>query len=319
MESYREKNRNRSTSEILSSIPIIVSTTSTISNPLFERLGINTIIIDEASQMTEPTALSSLLEGNRFILVGDHKQLPPVVQSIKAQNEGLSISLFERLASAHPKTVHMLTQQYRMNEKIIEYPNLEYYQGKLQSFDDSIRNQNLSELNNYTREFENFDLQEIYDPSSPLVFIPVLGNFLPDKKLNKKEARLVGEVVTNFLKTGVNTEQIAVICPYRGQAAEIRKHVPPGVPVDTVDRFQGSDREIILLSLTETGSSGKRGFDDERRLNVAITRAKKKLIVIGHPNIEQKNLTKYVDYLKRKATIPETLKDNIQPRHIKYE
>ena len=86
LESYREKNRNRSTSEILSSIPIIVSTTSTISNPLFERLGINTIIIDEASQMTEPTALSSLLEGNRFILVGDHKQLPPVVQSIKAQN-----------------------------------------------------------------------------------------------------------------------------------------------------------------------------------------------------------------------------------------
>ncbi|MBY8999831.1 MAG: AAA family ATPase [Candidatus Heimdallarchaeota archaeon] len=303
VDAYRSKYPDKSFSQLLSEIPIIVATTSTISNPNFEKLGIQTIIIDEASQMTEPTVLSALLEGDKFILVGDHKQLPPVVQSSKAQAEGMSVSLFERLAKLHPDSVHLLTHQFRMNEKLVEFSNNKFYSGKLQSFDNLVKLQNLLDLSNFIGDYTKLDDSIIYDPKSPLVYLPVKGVFQPDKKINKTEAESVGKIVKNFLKLGVNVNQIGIIGPYRGQVGEIRRHLPPNITVDTVDRFQGSDRELIILSLTESQSSGSRGFGDERRLNVAITRAKKKLVVVGDPQTDKGILGDYISYLNENAGV----------------
>ena len=301
--SYKENQSDKTTSEILEQIPVIVATTSTISNPVFDKIGIQTIIVDEASQMTETTVLSTLMEGNRFILVGDHKQLPPVVQNSEAHKKGLSISLFERLAEAFPNSIHLLTNQYRMNDKIVDYSNKKYYEGKLKAFDNKISTQNLSELKNFAINEKEIEDSIIYNPKFPLVYVPVNGVFQPDKKLNKAEAIKVAEIVSNFLKLGVSLEQIGVICPYRGQVSEIRRQLTRAIPVDTVDRFQGSDREIIVLSLSESISKGKRGFADERRLNVALTRAKKKLVVVGNPEVMEENLKEYIKYLKQHADV----------------
>jgi len=300
---YKKKYPDKSAKEIISSFPIIVATTSTISNPVYERLGVGTIIVDEASQMTEPTVLSALLEGNRFILVGDHKQLPPVVQSPKAQKEGMSMSLFERLAKTNPNSIHLLTHQFRMNEKLVEFSNHTFYDNKLKSFDDLVRFQNLMELKTFTGDYSDFKNSSIYDPKTPLIYIPVSGVFNPENKINMDEVSVAEEIIKKFMRLGLNPDQIGVICPYRGQVGELRRSLPPKTVVDTVDRFQGSDRELILLSLTENISKGNRGFSDPRRLNVAITRAKKKLIVVGDPNISEEELGNYVSYLKGNAEV----------------
>jgi DNA replication ATP-dependent helicase Dna2 len=308
LKAYREKNEDKSITEILENIPIIVATTSTISNPVFEKIGIQTVIIDEASQMTETTALSALIEGDRFILVGDHKQLPPVIQNPKVLQEGLGVSIFERLANAHTKDVHLLNRQFRMNDKLIDFSNNTFYDGKLESFDDKVRLQTLNDLSNFKGEFQGFHKTDIYNPENPLVFFPSLGSFIHDKKLNKEEAEIIGKIVPNLQSLGIHTEQLGIICPYRGQVGEIRRNLPPAITVDTVDRFQGSDREIIILSLTESEFHGSKGFADERRLNVAITRAKKKLIVVGDPNISKGILGNYMKYLQTNAKVIGTIK-----------
>jgi DNA replication ATP-dependent helicase Dna2 len=308
LKAYKEKNLNKPASKILEDISIIIATTSTISNPAFEKIGIQTVIIDEASQMTETTALSALIEGDRFVLVGDHKQLPPVIQNPKVLQEGLGISIFERLASAYPKDILLLTKQFRMNEKLVEFSNEEFYDGKLESFDDKVKSQSLSDLSGFKKKFEDLKNADIYEPENPLVFLPTKGSFLHDKKLNKKEAKIIGEIVPNFQKLGLKNEQLGIICPYRGQVGEIRRHLSTNITVDTVDRFQGSDREVIILSLTESEFQSNKGFADNRRLNVAITRAKKKLIIVGDSNISKGTLGDYINYLQNKAKIIGDLK-----------
>lgn len=311
---YQKQTPEKSAKEIITGFSIIVATTSTISNPVYERLGVRTIIVDEASQMTEPTILSALLEGSRFILVGDHKQLPPVVQSLKAQKEGMAVSLFERLAGNFPDSIHLLTHQFRMNEKLMEFSNQVFYKNKLKSFDDLVRLQNLTELASFTGDYVNFKHSEIYDPKTPLVYIPISGIFNPENKINLAEAKTASEVIKKFMELGLKSDQIGVICPYRGQVGELRRSLPPKAVVDTVDRFQGSDREFILLSLTENISEGSRGFSDPRRLNVAITRAKKKLVVIGDPQIDKKILGDYIDYLQTSAEVISQEKVETKPR-----
>ena len=308
LKAYREKNEDKSITEILENIPVIVATTSTIANPVFEKIGIQTVIIDEASQMTETTALSALIEGDRFILVGDHKQLPPVIQNPKVLQEGLGVSIFERLANAYPEDIHLLTHQFRMNEKLIDFSNSTFYGGKLESFDEKIKLQTLRDLSNFEEEFTDIEKSEIYDPEYPLVYLPILGSFIHDKKLNKEEAKTIGEIVPNLQDLGIQKEQLGIICPYRGQVGEIRRQLSPAITVDTVDRFQGSDREIIILSLTESEFHGSKGFADDRRLNVAITRAKKKLIVIGDPNTSKGILGRYMKYLQTNAKTIGTIK-----------
>ncbi|NPD87290.1 MAG: AAA family ATPase [Asgard group archaeon] len=314
LKAYKEKNVDRSITKILEDIPIIVSTTSTISNPIFEKMGIQTVIIDEASQMTETTVLSALIEGDRFVLVGDHKQLPPVIQNPKVLQEGLGISIFERLANAYSGDIHLLTRQFRMNEKLIEFSNNEFYDGKLESFDEGISSQSLSNLTNFKEKFETLKNAEIYNPENPLVFLPTKGVFVHDKKLNKEEARIISEVVPNLQKLGLEKEQLGIICPYRGQVSEIRRNLPTAITVDTVDRFQGSDREIIIISLTESEFHGNKGFADNRRLNVAITRAKKKLIVVGDPDISKGTLGNYMNYLQNNAKIIGTIKQKVESK-----
>jgi len=208
------------------------------------------------------------------VLVGDHEQLPPVVQAAEAGDDStdgnpLSTSLFERLIEQYPDAAVMLTRQYRMSQRIQAFSSAEFYDGALRPATGAVAAQSLSELcDPDSLPAELRDAVTFLDPGGTRV-----GN------TNPTEADRVAEIVDAYLQAGVDPEDIGVIAPFRAQVAEISRRVD--VTVDTVDRFQGSSKEIIIVSFVATGQLEGPLFDDYRRINVALSRAKKGLVLVG--------------------------------------
>ena len=291
----------------------VVGTTSTwaASEPLYQfitksGLLFDTVIIDEASQMLEPQTLSLINLAKRAILIGDHKQLPAVVQSEDAQKSGLAVSMFERLVNTFPDSKKMLTLQYRMNELIEEFPSWKFYDGKMKAATLEIGSQRLSDL-------DNVQLEKIQDPwtnslllpDEPIIYVKTYG--ICREKVNNLEASIAVKIVKGLMQVGLREKDVAVIAPYRAQVAEIRRRLHsflPNVDVDTVDRFQGSEREVVIISLTQSRAFNQPIFKDERRWNVAITRAKKTLIIIGHPNSKaNRMMSELLSHIQEKGKV----------------
>ncbi|MFX1504976.1 MAG: AAA domain-containing protein [Promethearchaeota archaeon] len=276
------------TYDALLKTPIIAATTSTISRSLYDDLNFDTVIIDEASQMAEPFILSAVTKGSRFILVGDDKQLPPLVQSGQAEKLGLGISLFERLKKLHPEASVLLKYQYRMHSNLMEFSNRSFYGNCVQAATPKVAGQLLWDLlPEDTHSVPDPLFQAILDPNQPLVYVEVNSVFDRKRRVNIREAEIINKLVRFYLQMGIQADHIGIIAPFRGQVAEIIRHVgiDSGITVDTIDRFQGSDKEMIILSLCTL--SRPHILEDERRLNVALTRAKKKLIIIGNSPTEE--------------------------------
>jgi superfamily I DNA and/or RNA helicase len=207
------------------------------------------------------------LRAARVVLAGDHLQLPPTVLSPEAQD--LSLSLFERLAAAQPSAMVTLAEQHRMNDKIMRYPSDALYAGKLRAHP-AVAGHAID--------------------GAPLLFIDTAGRGFEEEtpedsesKLNPGEAELVAAQARALLDR-LSPSQIAVISPYDAQVQKIRALLAdvPDLEVDTVDGFQGREKDAVLVSLVRSNESGELGFcADIRRINVAITRARKKLIVVG--------------------------------------
>jgi len=276
---------------LLQTTPIIAATVTTFSKAIFDSFMFDVAILDEASQMTEPSALVAFLHSKKVILVGDDKQLPPIVQSEDAK-EQLSISLFERLAekarSYQPigKELIILDFQYRMNDKLLGFSNGQFYDNVVQSANEQIANQSLEDIQSYSIKSSEETLVEIADPLNPLLYLETNGIFNSRKRLNEKEKDVIIELVKLFHDGGIKLQDIGIIAPYRGQVSLIRKGLSEIydkeiLDIDTVDRFQGQDREIVIFSLTGNPGTSYSLLSDSRRVNVALTRAKKKLIVIG--------------------------------------
>ena len=283
--SLQRKNVNY---ETLLRTPIIAATTSTISRSIYDDLYFDTVIIDEASQMAEPFILSAVTKGSRFILVGDDKQLPPLVQSGQAEKLGLGISLFERLRKLHPEASVLLKYQYRMHANLMEFSNRSFYDSCVQAASPKVAAQLLWDLlPENTPNVPDPLYQAILDPNQPLVYVEVNSDFDRKRRVNIREAQIINKLVRFYLQMGILAAHIGIIAPFRGQVAEIIRHVglDSGITVDTIDRFQGSDKEMIILSLCTL--SRPHILEDERRLNVALTRAKKKLIIIGNRPTEE--------------------------------
>jgi len=221
-------------------------------------------VIDEASQLTEPATLAATNLTECFVLVGDHEQLPPVSASEAP-------SMFERLADEHPETAVTLNRQYRMAQRIQAFPSREFYDGELLPANGEVARRSIGEI---------ADPPEGLDET--VNFIEVKGK--QRGNTNKKEADTVEKLIEELLDSGVDTDEIAVIAPFRAQVSEIGRGLPEGVAVDTVDRFQGSSEEVVILSFVATGSLDSPIFEDPRRLNVALTRAKRSLVLIGDPS-----------------------------------
>ena len=250
----------------LRSAPVVAATTAACGSRVLRECEFDVAIVDEASQLTEPSTHAAITLADRFVLVGDHEQLPPVV---RAENE-LRTSLFERLIEEHPDASVMLDRQYRMSQRIQAFASAAFYDGALRPATPEVAGQTLADLG-----IDPTDLPAAL--RGGVSFIDPDGE--RDGNRNVREAERVAAVVDEYLAAGVDADDIGVIAPFRAQVAEIARRT--GVTVDTVDRFQGSSKAIIVVSFVATGSLDGPIFEDHRRVNVALTRAKKQLTLLG--------------------------------------
>tara|TARA_B100000282_G_C31694397_1_gene473091 strand:+ start:37 stop:1239 length:1203 start_codon:yes stop_codon:yes gene_type:complete len=276
---YREVREleQKITDEILNNAQVLCTTNIGAGHFSLSKRKFSIVLIDEATQATEPSALVPIVKGARqLILVGDHKQLPPTVTSRRAEEHGLEIPLFERLLSSG-LTAHMLTTQYRMHPSIREFPSSRFYENRL---DDGCGKQDRPPVAGFLWP----------DWDKPVAFVPVHGAEIEEEagssRSNMDEAAVVIQVVNDLLLPGdIKPEDIGVISPYAGQVRLIRSMVDEqiqGLEVKSVDGYQGREKEIIVLSTVRSNEEGNVGFlSNYRRLNVALTRAKRGLIVIG--------------------------------------
>ena len=250
---------------------VVLSTTSTLGRQNYSNLYFDITILDEAAQMTELDTIKTLNLTKKIILVGDHKQLQPIVRSQFALDLDFQTSLFEKLVDKIQDRFVLLDEQYRMNGEILSLPNRFFYGGKLKSANKTIEHQTLDYR--LTTPLEQLT-------TSPFQVILIknihLHNF---KYVNLAESSAILTLLTDlFLNVkNVSTDDIGIITTFRAQVAYLRGLVPD-VLIDTVDRFQGSEKDIIIYSsviIHETPI-----ISDIRRINVALTRAKKKFILL---------------------------------------
>lgn len=259
----------------------VICTTTTIDDDLLGSRRFDLVVMDEACQSTESGVWQAILRGERLVFAGDHCQLPPTVLSDIASREGMKVSLMERLVNhLGPDVYRRLTVQYRMHDKIMRFSSEQFYDGSLIA-DVSVASHLLTDLPSV-----------IAGPFTerPATFIDTAGaeydeEIEPDglSKLNSREANLVIRLVRQLTDAGVRGDQIAIIVPYAAQVRLLRSRLNlEGLEIDTVDGFQGREKEVVIISLVRSNDKREIGFlADTRRTNVALTRARRGLIVIG--------------------------------------
>jgi ATP-dependent RNA/DNA helicase IGHMBP2 len=242
----------------------------------------HTVVIDEAGQSIEPACWIPILKAQKLIMAGDHLQLPPTIKSAEAAKE-LSTTLMEKLVALHPEAVTLLQEQYRMNETIAGFSSQEFYEGKLKAH---------SSVAQHT----------LLPADSPMLFIDTAGCGFEEKRegsglSNPEEAQFLVKHLVHYtgeltaMYSPENFPTIGAIAPYRHQVEALKEAVAThpalqpflyAITVNTIDSFQGQERDAIYISLTRSNADSTIGFLSElRRTNVALTRARKKLVVIG--------------------------------------
>lgn len=262
-----------------------------------------TLFIDEAAQALEPACWIAIRKADRVILAGDHCQLPPTVKCPEALHGGLGHTLMETLVHTQPEAVSLLQIQYRMNDDIVRFPSQWFYHGAVQSAPE-------------------VKYRGILDFDTPIEWVNTEGDDCQEEfvgesygRINKAEARLTLEQLQRYIEK-IGKERflderidVGIISPYKAQVQYLRqllrkepffKPYRPYLTVNTVDGFQGQERDIILISLVRANEDGQIGFlSDLRRMNVAITRARMKLIILGNAA----TLTRHPFYRKLYAYI----------------
>ena len=291
------------TEDVLESVQVITCTLVGASNRHIRHLSFETVFIDEAAQALEPGCWIPIAKGQRIVLAGDHHQLPPTVKSEKAAREGLRETLFEKCIQRQPQMALMLTVQYRMHAHIMGFSSEKFYGGQLVPHP-SVRHADLAA---YDPRFNSprFD-DPRFAPDLPVEFIDTAGCgyqevAIPESRstANPEEAHLLLERLAQLLALGEPTEHdqrpltIGVIAPYRAQINYLKDAIEDSevlnglllqrrLSVGTVDSFQGQERDIIAITLTRSNPQGEIGFlSDIRRMNVGMTRARRKLLLVG--------------------------------------
>ncbi|KAM3441398.1 hypothetical protein MY4824_001522 [Beauveria thailandica] len=278
--------------EILNNADVVCCTCVGAGDPRLSKLKFRSVLIDESTQSAEPECIIPLMLGcKQVVLVGDHKQLGPVIMNKKAAKAGLSQSLFERLMQLRLQPI-LLNTQYRMHPCLSEFPSNMFYDGSLQ--------------NGVTQEQRIRKDVDFPWPVAemPMMFWSNIGNeeisTSGTSYLNRTEASNVEKIVTRFFKAGVKPSEIGVITPYEGQRSYIvttmqnsgtsKKEHYKSVEVASVDAFQGREKDFIVLSCVRSNENQGIGFlSDPRRLNVALTRAKYGVVILGNPRVLSKH------------------------------
>ncbi|KAH9446545.1 hypothetical protein MJO29_016203 [Puccinia striiformis f. sp. tritici] len=304
--------------EILTTADVILCTCVGAGDPRLAKMKFRTVLIDEATQATEPECMIPLTLGvKQVVMVGDHQQLGPTIMNKKAARAGLTQSMFERLVLLGNRPIR-LQVQYRMHPCLSEFPSNMFYEGSLQNG-----------VTAPERIKKNVDFPWP-QPATPMCFHSNLGQEEISSSgtsfLNRTEASNVEKVVTRFFKAGVLPSQIGIVTPYEGQRSYIvtymqtngslKKELYKDIEVASVDAFQGREKDYIILSCVRSNDHQGIGFlNDPRRLNVALTRAKYGVVVLGNPKVLSKHalwhflLTAY----KEKSCLVEGPLNNLQP------
>ncbi|GAB0131651.1 hypothetical protein EsDP_00000113 [Epichloe bromicola] len=331
---YRERER-RCVSNLVAGSRVVLATLHGAGGFQLRNEEFDVVIIDEASQALEAQCWVPLLAAKKAVCAGDHLQLPPTIKSlnsrgsVKAKDEkatlikGLTLetTLFDRLLALHgPSIKRMLTTQYRMHERIMRFPSDELYESKLVAAE-GVKARLLRDL--------EYEVQECEDTTEPVIFIDTQGGDFPEKseeddkdnprkgkaslhsesKSNEMEAALVRQHVGRLVDAGVRPEDIAVVTPYNAQLGVLAplKEKFPGVELGSVDGFQGREKEAVIVSLVRSNPDGEVGFlGEKRRLNVAMTRPKRSLTVIGDSETVKRGshfLKKWMEFLEDEADL----------------
>ncbi|MCB9235493.1 MAG: AAA family ATPase [Bacteroidia bacterium] len=273
--------------DVLNQARVLVTTLVGAASETLRDRRFSTVFIDEAAQGLEPACWIPIRKADRVVLAGDHCQLPPTIKSQKAAREGLEATLFEKCINRWPEAATMLQIQYRMHPKIMGFSSRWFYNNELQAHG-SVQNaflfaENESERNN-----------------APLEFIDTAGCGYMDEQdtetlsqFNPEEGRALLRRLNLLLEQapGGAEFRIGVITPYRAQVKFLLEELPKYeflaaaqslIDIQTVDSFQGQERDVIAISMVRSNEEGQIGFlSDTRRMNVAMTRAKRKLILVG--------------------------------------
>jgi ATP-dependent RNA/DNA helicase IGHMBP2 len=243
------------------------------------------VVLDEATQAPDPVALAALVRGAVLVLAGDPQQLPPtVVSQDEAAQAGLSSTMFERCSARWPAhATTLLTTQYRMSEELMRFPSHAHYEGRLEAGAENRRHSIRDLIPDATLSERDAQPWIVIDTSA-------LGESeaLDDgttSLYNDAHRRLVVEEIRRLVDAGVEARDIAAICPYSAQTLRLRQQLSElleqGMEIGTVDGFQGREKEVVVVDLVRSNAKGQLGFlRDVRRTNVAITRAKRQLVVI---------------------------------------
>lgn len=264
---------------------VIACTLIGTASRVLERRHFSTLFIDEAAQAFEAACWAAIIKADRVIFAGDHLQLPPTIKCHEAEVKGLNKTLMEKVASEKPNCVELLTVQYRMHEDIMQFSSNWFYEGRL------VADKNIAE-----RTIIPLDSPLVWKDTSKLGF-EEQQNPLSQSRLNSSEALLLVKTLRDYCRQmGIEriiNERIdfGIISPYKSQVQLLRKLIKqskflkpilPSITVNTVDGFQGQERDVILISMVRGNDEGRIGFlNDLRRMNVAITRARMKLIILG--------------------------------------
>jgi len=278
--------------EVITENNIIFTTNSSAALEVIKDEKFDVAIIDEASQTTIPSNLIPISKARKFILAGDHKQLPPTI--INSNARPLEKTLFESLIRKYPEKSELLDTQYRMNQQLMQFSNTEFYHDKLQTADKN-------------RDITIKDLTDTIDEKAITFIDTSQMQNNTEKQLNDStsytnplEKDLVIQVTQKYIQSGIKEDDIGIITPYTDQVTEISQETD--IEVNSVDGFQGREKQVIIISTVRSNNRADIGFlSDMRRLNVALTRAKRKLVIIGNKNTLETNKTykrllKYATY-----------------------
>jgi superfamily I DNA and/or RNA helicase len=276
--------------DLLSKAQVITATLVGANHYTVRQLKYGTVVIDEAGQALEPACWIPILKGDRLVLAGDHCQLSPTIKSAEAAKNGLSKTLLEKCVDLHPESVVLLDEQYRMHKNIMGYSSSVFYDNRLKAS-------------------ESVAEHLLFEGDSALSFIDTAGCGFDEKlegtsSTNPEEAAFLfkhlTQLVSELTEPGTdgklkyrldNFPTVAIISPYKQQInilkeqfqqSSILQKFADKISVNTIDSFQGQERDIVYISMTRSNPEGEIGFlSDIRRMNVAMTRARKKLVVIG--------------------------------------
>ncbi len=275
-----EKTEQYIVDDVLRKADVVTATLVGANHYTIKNLRFETVVIDEAAQALEPACWIPILKAKKVVMAGDHNQLPPTIKSAEAAKD-LNTTLMEKLVSLHPEAVVLLQEQYRMHQHIMKFSSTEFYNDEL------IAHTSVAK-------------QLLFEADQPFLFIDTAGCGFDEKQdgtsmSNPEEASFLLKHLSSYVlqlqqHSLGSFPSIAVIAPYRHQVGLLKEYVAahpqlnqlPTLSVNTIDSFQGQERDVVYISLTRSNSESAIGFLSEvRRMNVAITRSKNKLVLIG--------------------------------------